>query len=144
VKRITRVLHNWGIHRLPFEVDSGYSKTNLLRRHQELGVNVDAKGKDKILCHDPRECDRSYCTKESPCRYCQDLILHFRIDVEWVKLPELQKRCVFGKYGMTKIVGEDGNILTAKQASKILGVSWGDFQNSWQWGANRINSKVGL
>jgi len=144
VRRITRVFHSWGIYRLPFEVNSGYSTTNLLHRMKELRANVSVQGKDKILCHDPKDCNRDYCTKDNPCRYCSDLILHFRIDVEWSKLPELQKQCVFGKYGMTKIVGEDGNILTAKQAAKILGVPWSDFQSSWQWGVNKINSKVGL
>jgi len=144
MKRITRILHSWGIHRLPYEVDSGYSPTNMIHRIKELRVNIESKPSAKILCHDPKECNNSWCTEDKPCRYCRDLKLNYRIDVEWAKLPKLQKSCVFAKYGMTKIIGEDGNVLTAKQTSRILGVPWGDFQSSWQRGVREINIKVGI
>ncbi len=144
MKRITRVFHEWGNYRLPFQISSGYSTTNMIHRIKELRVNIESKPSSKILCHDPKECNRDYCTAEKPCRFCRDLKLFFKIDVEWAKLPKLQKGCVFAKYGLTKIIGEDGDLVTAKQASKILNVPWGDFQSSWQRGVREINIKVGI
>jgi len=123
VKRITGALHTWGIYRLAVDSEEGYPKESILTKIDVPFV----PSQSRILCPDIPVSQET-----------------LDINREWVKLPKLQKKCVFGKFAMTKIVGEDGLVLTAKQVAKKLGVEWNKFQSSWQWGVKRINSKVGL
>ena len=127
MKKITGAMHTFGIYILAVETNCGYSKENILHRIKE-GIVSSAPSKDRILCLDQEVSNETLA-----------------INREWKKLPSRQKKAVFGKYAMTKIIGEDGLILTAKQACKLLRFpSWNRFEESYTRGVKRINSKVGL
>ena len=123
MKRITGACHTWGIYRLTVDSECGYPKESILTKIDVPFV----PSQSRILCAD---IDVSQET--------------LAINREWLCLPQLQKKCVFGKYAMTKILHDDGNIYTAKEVAKLLEFTWDTFQSSWQWGVKRINSKVGL
>ena len=116
-------MHTWGIYRLTVDSECGYPKESILTKIDVPFV----PSQSRILCVD---IDASSET--------------LSINRQWLWLPKLQKKCVFGKYGMTKILHDDGNIYTAKEVAKLFELPWDTFQSSWQWGVKRINSKVGL
>ncbi len=127
MKKITGALHKWGVWRLVIELDDGYSEESIMHRIAVDDLVFGIPPKDRILCRDPKASNETIL-----------------INREWVKLPSLQKKSVFGKYALTNYVQEDGNVWTEKEVARILGFPLDTFQSSWGRGVKRINRKVGL
>ena len=85
----------------------------------------------KILGYDPKRRDK----------------MTIQFNRAWLDLPgerRGQKACVYGKFVGTQIVKEDGNIMTAKEIARALGLSKEKFDEHWGRGVTRISGKVGL
>ena len=130
MKAITAALYEWGTDKLREGEYNPFSSGRIFE------VNS-TPASSKILGYDPKDSE-----------YLEDgQKLSVKVNRAWLDLPgekRGQKACVYGKFVGTQIVKEDGNIMTAKEIARALGLSKEKFDEHWGRGVTRISGKVGL
>ena len=124
MKAITAALYEWGTDKLKEGEYNPFSSGRIFE------VNSTPPS-SKILGYDPKRRDK----------------MTIQFNRAWLDLPgerRGQKACVYGKFVGTQIVKEDGNIMTAKEIARALGLSKEKFDEHWGRGVTRISGKVGL
>lgn len=128
IKKITGAMYTWGQDQLRSSNYNPHSSTNTLDRYRKEGEVQSAPARDRILCYDPKDRDQ----------------IVIDIQQEWLKLGKLQKLCVWGKFVSTQEIKEDGNLITAKEIAKELGLHKDKFDEHWSRGVRRINGALKL
>ena len=124
MKAITAAGYEWGADKLREGEYNPFSSGRIFE------VNSTPPS-SKILGYDPKRRDK----------------MTIQFNRAWLDLPgerRGQKACVYGKFVGTQIVKEDGNIMTAKEIARALGLSKEKFDEHWGRGVTRISGKVGL
>ena len=124
MKAITAAGYEWGADKLREGEYNPFSSGRIFE------VNSTPPS-SKILGYDPAKRDK----------------MTIQFNRAWLDLPgerRGQKACVYGKFVGTQIVKEDGNIMTAKEIARALGLSKEKFDENWGRGVTRISGKVGL
>ena len=127
MKAITAAGYEWGADKLREGEYNPFSKENTLGRCEVNSIPPSST----ILGYDPKNRDK----------------MTIQFNRAWLDLPgerRGQKACVYGKFVVTQIVKEDGNIMTAKEIARALGLSKEKFDEHWGRGVTRISGKVGL
>jgi len=137
MKAITGAMYTWGEGKLKEHEYNAYPSENTLERLKMYrgGIQL-APAKDRILCYDQKECNG--CNPDNPCGFCLRQKTSYEIEQGWLRLPNRQQQCVFGKYVLTQIIGEDGNPMTAKDVAKVIGVNKDSFNRNVSRGVQRI------
>ena len=128
MKRITAALYEFGEYKAVEIQHNPYPSINTLYRVHKEGASHSGRPGHRILCHDPS-------------RQPQHVI---DINAAWLKLPNAQKDCVYGKYVVTQLVNEDGQPYTAAQVAQILEMSVDTFNRNVSRGRQVIESNVVL
>ena len=134
MKAITAALYEWGADKLKEGEYNPYSKESVMERIKWRVPAQTTPPKSKVLCYDPKDSERLEEGQK----------LSIQVNRAWLDLPGRQKSCVYGKFVGTQIVKEDGNIMTAKEVAKVLGLSKEKFDENWGRGVTRISGRMGL